>query len=51
MTVSDFIKDIHVIAMDESALRKAASTIRTIAEAEGLEAHAESIRLRTEGIK
>lgn len=51
LTVSDFIKDIHVIAMDESALRKAASTIRTIAEAEGLEAHAESIRLRTEGIK
>ena len=48
LTINDFIKDIHVISMDADALKEAADTIIKIADAEGLEAHAESIRLRIE---
>ena len=48
LTIHDFIKDIHVISMGANALKEAANTIIKIADEEGLEAHAESIRLRIE---
>ena len=48
LTIHDFVKDIHVISMGANALKEAANTIIKIANEEGLEAHAESIRLRIE---
>jgi histidinol dehydrogenase len=51
LTVTDFIKDIHVVSIGEDALKQAAETITTIADAEGLEAHSESIRLRIKEMK
>ena len=48
LTIHDYIKDIHVISMGANALKEAANTIIKIANEEGLEAHAESIRLRIE---
>ena len=48
LTINDFIKDIHVISMGADALKEAADAIIQIADAEGLDAHAESIRLRIE---
>ena len=48
LTIHDFIKDIHVISMGANALKEVANTIIKIANEEGLEAHAESIRLRIE---
>ena len=50
LTINDFVKDIHIISMGADALREAAETITKIADAEGLDAHAESIRLRIEGL-
>ena len=50
LTINDFVKDIHIISMGAAALREAAETITKIADAEGLDAHAESIRLRIEGL-
>ena len=51
LTVTDFIKDIHVVSLGEDALKQAAKTIMTIADVEGLEAHSESIRLRIKEMK
>ena len=48
LTVDDFVKQVHVITLDESSLAKVASHVAAIAEAEGLAAHALSVRLRTE---
>tara|TARA_X000000368_G_scaffold74702_1_gene55122 strand:+ start:911 stop:2212 length:1302 start_codon:yes stop_codon:yes gene_type:complete len=48
LTINDFIKDIHIISMGADALKEAADAIIKIADAEGLDAHAESIRLRIE---
>jgi len=47
--VDDFSKQIHVVSLDEPGLSKLAPHIVAIAEAEGLAAHAESIRLRERG--
>lgn len=46
LTVSDFVKDVHVITLDRVALEKAAPVVAAIADAEGLAAHAESVRRR-----
>ncbi|MEO6629536.1 MAG: histidinol dehydrogenase [Aquihabitans sp.] len=46
LTVSDFVKDVHVITLDQAALEKAAPIVAAIADAEGLAAHAESVRRR-----
>ncbi len=46
--VSNFIKRISLIEYDENALKDAASDIISLAEAEGLTAHANSIRVRFE---
>ena len=48
LTVDDFVKQVHVITLDESSLAKVAPHVAAIAEAEGLAAHALSVRLRSE---
>lgn len=51
LTVADFQKDVHVITLTREALEQAAPTVRAIATAEGLAAHADSVarRLGREG--
>ena len=46
LTVRDFQKDVHVITLDRTALERAAPTVAAIADAEGLAAHADSVRRR-----
>jgi len=46
LTVADFQKDMHVITLDEAALAKVAPHVEALATAEGLFAHAESVRRR-----
>jgi histidinol dehydrogenase len=48
LSVDDFIKRTNVISYSYSALQKDASTIRTIAEMEGLWAHGKSVDARFE---
>ena len=42
----DFLKWIHVVSLDDGALARVAPYVAALAEAEGLPAHAESVRLR-----
>ena len=46
LTVSDFVRDHHIITLDESGIRSLGPHVITLAETEGLDAHAESVRLR-----
>jgi histidinol dehydrogenase len=46
LSVTDFLKMISVQQLSRTGLNGIASTVVTLAEAEGLEAHAESIRVR-----
>lgn len=46
LTVSDFVKDVHVITLDRESLVRAAPVVASIADAEGLAAHADSVRRR-----
>ncbi|HEV7886099.1 MAG TPA: histidinol dehydrogenase [Acidimicrobiales bacterium] len=46
LRVDDFQKLVHVISLDQAALGRVAPHVAAIAEAEGLAAHAESVRLR-----
>jgi histidinol dehydrogenase len=46
LTVDDFLKQVHVISLDRAAFEKVARHVEVLAEAEGFEAHAESIRIR-----
>ncbi|MFQ5557058.1 MAG: histidinol dehydrogenase [Acidimicrobiales bacterium] len=46
LTVGDFLKDIHIITADRRGFEAVADHVVTLAEAEGLDAHAESIRIR-----
>ncbi len=46
LTVSDFTKHVHVVTADETAMGALAGPLATLAEAEGLAAHAESARRR-----
>lgn len=46
LTVSDFQKDVHVITLSQAAIEAAAPVVAAIAEAEGLAAHADSVRRR-----
>ena len=46
LRVDDFVKHIHVISLDGPALARHAPHVAAIAEAEGLPAHAESVRVR-----
>ncbi|MYH43543.1 MAG: histidinol dehydrogenase [Acidimicrobiaceae bacterium] len=44
--VRDFLRSMHVVSADRSGLERLASHVIALAEAEGLTAHAESVRLR-----
>ncbi len=46
LTVRDFQKEVHVVTLDRAAVERAAPTVIAIAEAEGLSAHADSVRRR-----
>jgi len=46
LNVDDFVRTIHAITVDEPALERVAEAVATIAEAEGLAAHATSVRIR-----
>jgi histidinol dehydrogenase len=48
LRVDDFVRHVHVVSLDEGALAGVGPHVRAIAEAEGLPAHAESVRLRWE---
>lgn len=48
LTVADFTKDIHVITLDRDALAAVGPHVAVLAEAEGLPAHADSVRRRLE---
>jgi histidinol dehydrogenase len=47
LRVDDFQKHIHVVGLDRDALRGVAAKVTTLAGVEGLDAHAQSITLRT----
>jgi histidinol dehydrogenase len=44
--VADFLKPVHVVSLDEPTLARLAPHVAAIAEAEGLAAHADSVRVR-----
>ena len=46
LRVDDFLKQVHVVSLDEHALARVAPHVVAIAEVEGLAAHAQSVRLR-----
>jgi histidinol dehydrogenase len=46
LRVDDFLKWMHVVSLDDDALAAVAPHVAAIAEAEGLPAHAESVRMR-----
>jgi histidinol dehydrogenase len=47
LRVDDFIRAVHVISLDEAALNRVAPHVAALAEAEGLAAHAQSVRMRS----
>lgn len=49
LTVDDFQKRLHVISLDDDAFATAAPVVEALATAEGLVAHADSVRLRSGG--
>jgi histidinol dehydrogenase len=49
LNVNDFMKQTSIISYEERALKSAASSIETIANAEGLDAHAKSVTKRVKG--
>jgi histidinol dehydrogenase len=46
LTVDDFLKQVHVITLDRAAFDRVAPHVEVLAEAEGFDAHASSVRLR-----
>lgn len=46
LTVRDFMKDVHVVTVDEAGFEEMADHVEALAGAEGLDAHAASIRIR-----
>lgn len=46
LRVDDFVKHVHVVSLDDATLARLGPHVIALAEAEGLAAHAESIRLR-----
>ncbi len=46
LTVHDFMKDLHVVSVNRVGFESMADHVVTLATAEGLDAHAESVRLR-----
>jgi histidinol dehydrogenase len=49
LRVDDFRRHVHVVALDEAALRGVAPHVAALAAAEGLDAHAATVLLRAEG--
>ncbi len=49
LRVDDFRKHIHVVSLDDDAVRALGPHVETLAETEGLPAHAQSVRLRWPG--
>jgi histidinol dehydrogenase len=47
LRVDDFIRAVHVVSLDEAALNRVAPHVAALAEAEGLPAHAQSVRMRS----
>jgi len=50
LRVDTFLKHVHVVDVDASALARVAPFVRALAEAEGLAEHARSISLREEDL-
>ncbi len=48
LTVADFTKEVHVVTADRGALERLAPHVAALADAEGLDAHAASVRLRVD---
>jgi len=48
LRVSDFQKHVHIVSVDRSALHRVAPYAIVLAEAEGLDAHAQAMRVREE---
>jgi len=46
LRVDDFLKWMHVVSLDDGVIGRLAPHVAAIAEAEGLPAHAESVRIR-----
>ncbi len=46
LTVDDFCKDMHVITLDQAGVDGVADVVATLADAEGLAAHGQSVRMR-----
>jgi histidinol dehydrogenase len=46
LRVSNFLKHVHVVGLDQAALQRVAPYVAAFAETEGLEAHARSVRMR-----
>ncbi|HUS61705.1 MAG TPA: histidinol dehydrogenase, partial [Acidimicrobiales bacterium] len=49
LRVDDFLKHIHVVSLDAAGLARLGPHVVALAEAEGLTAHADSVRMRTSG--
>jgi len=49
LSVADFLKSSSLISYPKSSLRKSSQAIIKMAELEGLDAHAQSVRIRLEG--
>jgi histidinol dehydrogenase len=50
LTVGDFLKDHHVVTASADGLRSVGPHVITLAEQEGLQAHADSVRMRLAGL-
>jgi histidinol dehydrogenase len=50
LTVADFTKDVHVVTLDRDALARVAPHVEALAAAEGLDAHVDSVRRRSESV-
>lgn len=48
--VEDFVRRHHVVDVDEAAFRALASTVEGLADAEGLTAHGDAVRVRLAGL-
>jgi len=46
LRVDDFVRYVHAVSLDEAALARVGPAVAVIADAEGLAAHAESVRMR-----
>ncbi len=51
LTVADFCKDHHMVVVSDEGLERLGPHVITMADQEGLAAHAESIRLRLQGLR